>query len=99
MIANAGSPVYPLFKAQMLGTLNYIGLLYNYGAQHRLTRGRVMPVCPGYYQRQGNSRAVCQQMTFAPVFSRSVGLFPTVSSARGTLVIQPSRLTKSSLCR
>jgi hypothetical protein len=74
----------------MPGMFKYIGPFYNYGVQYRLKLGHVMPVGPGYCQRQGNSRALCQQMAFVPVFfPLSVGFFPAVSSAKGALVIQP----------
>jgi hypothetical protein len=84
----------------MRGTLNYIGPFSEYGVQNRFKLGPVMPVCPGFYQRQGNSRAVYRQMAFAPVlFPGRWGVslpFPAPEARRSS---SPQRLSRSSRCR
>jgi hypothetical protein len=42
-------PGIPFIQAQMVGAFEYIGAFNNYGIQHRLKLGNIMPVRPGYH--------------------------------------------------
>ncbi len=53
----------------------------------------IMRVCSRQYHRQRQTVLIGQNTAFCPpFFPRSVGFFPTDSSARGAFTLQPSRL-------
>ena len=52
----------------------------------------IMPICPGYDERERDATLFHQQMTLLPFFPLSVGFGPTVSWAKGALFMAPSIL-------
>jgi hypothetical protein len=70
----------------MLGSFKTIRLLNLKRIHHRFTLGYIRVIDPGYHQR--HPRPTHQQLPVTSWF------FPTVSCAKGALLIQPSTLSQ-----